>query len=59
VKRLIEKVAVDYAELQAEDKYDLMIDIFENRQLKQAVGIHIVKLIKAEKYDMQETEGDS
>jgi DNA helicase-2/ATP-dependent DNA helicase PcrA len=34
---LIEKVAVDYAELQAEDKYDLMIDIFENRQLKQAM----------------------
>jgi DNA helicase-2/ATP-dependent DNA helicase PcrA len=34
---LIEKVAVDYAELQAEDKYDLMVDVFENRQLKQAM----------------------
>lgn len=37
LEALIEKVTVDYADLQAEDKYDLMIDIFENRQLKQAM----------------------
>ena len=34
---LVEKVSIDYAELQSEDKYNLMIDIFENRQLKQAM----------------------
>lgn len=34
---LIEKVAVDYAGLVPEDKYTLLLDIFENRQLKQAM----------------------
>jgi len=34
---LVEKVSVDYADLLPEDKYNLMIDIFENRQLKQAM----------------------
>ncbi|MGV8049023.1 MAG: UvrD-helicase domain-containing protein [Anaerolineaceae bacterium] len=34
---LIEKIFIDYADLQVEDKYNLMIDIFENRQLKQAM----------------------
>jgi len=34
---LIEKVSVDYADLQPEDKYSLILDIFENRQLKQAM----------------------
>ncbi len=34
---LIEKVSIDYADLVPEDKYSLLIDIFENRQLKQAM----------------------
>ena len=34
---LVEKVSVDYADLLSEDKYTLLLDIFENRQLKQAM----------------------
>ncbi|HBO33717.1 MAG TPA: ATP-dependent helicase [Anaerolineaceae bacterium] len=34
---LIEKISIDYADLQVEDKYNLMTDIFENKQLKQAM----------------------
>ena len=34
---LVEKVSVDYADLIPEDKYLLLIDIFENRQLKQSM----------------------
>lgn len=34
---LVEKVAIDYADLVPEDKYTLLLDIFENRQLKQAM----------------------
>lgn len=34
---LIEKVSIDYADLAPEDKYALLIDIFENCQLKQAM----------------------
>lgn len=34
---LIEKVSVDYSDLTPEDKYTLLLDIFENRQLKQAM----------------------
>ena len=34
---VIEKVSIDYIDLLAEDKYNLMMDIFENRQLKQAM----------------------
>lgn len=34
---LIEKISVDYADLPTEDKYNLLIDIFENKQLKQAM----------------------
>lgn len=34
---LVEKVTVDYADLNPEDKYTLLLDIFENRQLKQAM----------------------
>lgn len=34
---LIEKVSIDYADLLPEDKYTLLLDIFENRQLKQAM----------------------
>ncbi len=34
---LVEKVSVDYADLLPEDKYNLLLDIFENRQLKQAM----------------------
>lgn len=34
---LVEKVSIDYADLQPEDKYTLLLDIFENRQLKQAM----------------------
>lgn len=34
---LIEKVSVDYSELTTDDKYNLMLDIFENRQLKQSM----------------------
>jgi DNA helicase-2/ATP-dependent DNA helicase PcrA len=34
---LIEKVTVDYSDLLSEDKYTLLVDIFENRQLKQAM----------------------
>jgi len=34
---LVEKVSIDYADLLSEDKYGLLLDIFENRQLKQAM----------------------
>lgn len=34
---LIEKMSTDYATVSPEDKYQLMIDILENRQLKQAM----------------------
>jgi len=34
---LVDKVAIDYADLLPEDKYTLLLDIFENRQLKQAM----------------------
>lgn len=34
---LVAKVSIDYAELQPEDKYDLLLDIFENKQIKQAM----------------------
>ena len=34
---LMEKVAIDYSDLIPEDKYTLLLDIFENRQLKQAM----------------------
>lgn len=34
---LVEKVTIDYADLVPEDKYTLLLDIFENRQLKQAM----------------------
>ena len=33
----MEKVAIDYSDLIPEDKYTLLLDIFENRQLKQAM----------------------
>ena len=35
---LIDKVSVDYADLLPDDKYTLLLDIFENRQLKQAMA---------------------
>ncbi len=34
---LIEKVSIDYADLLYQDKFFLLLDIFENRQLKQAM----------------------
>lgn len=34
---LVEKVSIDYSDLLSEDKYNLLLDIFENRQLKQAM----------------------
>ena len=37
LEALVEKVAVDYAGLSQEEKYSLLMDIFENRQLKQAM----------------------
>ena len=33
----VEKVSIDYADLLPEDKYNLLLDVFENRQLKQAM----------------------
>lgn len=37
LEALVEKVSVDYATISPEDKYSLLLDIFENRQLKQAM----------------------
>jgi len=34
---LAEKVSVDYSDLPSEDKYTLLLNIFENRQIKQAM----------------------
>lgn len=34
---LVTKVSIDYATLQPEEKFDLLLDIFENRQIKQAM----------------------
>jgi len=42
---LVEKVSVDYSDLMTEDKYSLLLDIFENRQLKQAMEYVDSKLI--------------
>lgn len=42
---LVEKVAIDYADLQSDDKYSLLIDIFENRQLKQAMEYVVSQVI--------------
>jgi DNA helicase II / ATP-dependent DNA helicase PcrA len=42
---LVEKVSVDYAGLLQEDKYNLMLDVFENRQLKQAMEYVDAKVI--------------
>jgi len=37
LEALVEKVSIDYADLLPEDKYTLILDVFENRQLKQAM----------------------
>lgn len=37
LRAFIKKVAVDYSDLSAEDKYQLILDSFENKQLKQAM----------------------
>lgn len=37
LEALIEKISIDYATISPEDKYALLIDVFENRQLKQAM----------------------
>lgn len=37
LEALIKKVSTDYISLTSEDKYSLILDIFENRQLKQAM----------------------
>lgn len=37
LEALVEKVSIDYATISPEDKYSLLIDIFENKQLKQAM----------------------
>lgn len=42
---LIEKVSTDYATVSPEDKYLLLLDIFENRQLKQAMEYVDAKVI--------------
>ena len=34
---LVEKISADYSQISPEDKYTLLIDMFENRQLKQAM----------------------
>lgn len=34
---LVEKVSIDYADLLSEDKYNMLLDVFDNRQLKQAM----------------------
>jgi len=33
----IEKISLDYADLRSEEKYSFIVDVFENRQLKQAL----------------------
>ena len=37
LEALVEKVSTDYATISPEDKYTLLLDMFENRQLKQAM----------------------
>ncbi len=37
LRALVKKVNCDYADISAEDKYRLILDVFENRQLKQAM----------------------
>jgi len=34
---MIVKIKIDYSDLQPEDRYELILDTFENRQLKQAM----------------------
>lgn len=42
---LVQKVSVDYADLLPEDKYALLMDVFENHQLKQAMEYMDSKVI--------------
>ena len=37
LEAFVKKVSCDYADISAEDKYSLLLDAFENRQLKQAM----------------------
>ena len=45
LEALIKKVSVDYSALSVEDRYNYILDIFENRQLKQAMEYVDVNII--------------
>lgn len=54
----IKKVAIDYNDLSADDKYLLLLDIFENRQLKQAMEYVDAQVILATVHGAKGLEWD-
>ncbi|MDR1166488.1 MAG: ATP-dependent helicase [Deltaproteobacteria bacterium] len=54
----IEKVSIDYSDLLHEDKYTLLLDIFENRQLKQALEYVDSKVIMSTVHGAKGLEWD-
>lgn len=55
---LVEKMSTDYATVTPEDKYQLMIDILENRQLKQAMEYIDINVIVATVHGAKGLEWD-
>lgn len=56
---LVEKVSIDYADLAPEDKYTLLLDIFENHQLKQAMEYVDLQVILSTVHGAKGLEWDS
>lgn len=58
LRALIEKVNTDYFELQSDEKYELLLDVFENHQLKQAMEYVKTNLILATVHGAKGLEWD-
>ena len=58
LRAFIKKVNADYSELQPEEKYELVLDVFENRQLKQAMEYVDSNLILATMHGAKGLEWD-
>lgn len=58
LRALVEKVNHDYSQLEPEEKYELLLDIFENRQLKQSMEYVKTSLILATVHGAKGLEWD-
>ncbi|MDD7512084.1 MAG: ATP-dependent helicase [Peptostreptococcaceae bacterium] len=58
LKALVDKVNQNYSELQPSEKYELLLDIFENRQLKQSMEYVKTNLILATVHGAKGLEWD-